>query len=77
MASHARIHTVRGFSIVNEAKVDVFLELYCFFDDAADVDNLISCSSTFSKTRLNIWKFTIHVLLKPSSENFGHYFASM
>ena len=71
------IHTVKGFGIVNKAKIDVFLELYCFFDDAADVDNLISCSSAFSKTRLNIWKFTVHGLLKPGSENFGHSFASM
>ena len=59
------IHTVKGFGIVNEAKVDVFLELYCFFDNPADVGNLISGSSAFSKTSLNIWKFTAHALLKP------------
>ena len=68
------IHTVEGFDIVNKAKVDVFLELSCFFDDpAADVDNLISRSSIFSKTSLNIWKFTVPVLLKPGLENLGHY----
>ena len=71
------IHIVRGFGIVNKAKVDVFLELSCFFDDPMDVGNLISSSSAFSKTRLNIWKFTFHVLLKPVLENFEHYFASM
>ena len=63
------IHTVKGFGIVNKA-VDVFLELSCFFDDQTDVGNLISGSSTFSKTSLNIWKFTVHVLLKPGLENF-------
>ena len=71
------IHTVKGFGIGNKAKVDVFLELSCFFDDVADVENLISGSSAFSKTSLNIWKFTVPVLLKPGSENFKHYFASM
>ena len=71
------IHTVKGFSIVNEAEVDVFLELSCFFDDPRDVGNLISGSSAFSKSRLNIWKFTLHVLLKPGLENFKHYFTSM
>ena len=71
------IHTVKGFGIVNKAKVDVFLELSCFFDDPADVGNLISGSSAFSKYSLNIWKFTVHVLLKPGLENFEHYFASM
>ena len=71
------IHTVKGFSVVNEAEIDVFLELSCFFDDPADVGNLISGSSAFSKTILNIWKFTGHVLLKPGLENFEHYFASM
>ena len=71
------IHTVEGFGIVNKAEIDVFLELSCFFDDPADVDNLISGSSAFSKTSLNIWKFSIHVLLEPSFENFEHYFASM
>ena len=71
------IHTVKGFGVVNKAEVDVFLELPCFFDDQADVGNLISGSSAFSKTRLNIRKFSVHVLLKPSLENFEHYFASM
>ena len=71
------IHTVKGFGIVNKAEIDVFfLELSCFFDDPADVGNLISGSSAFSKTSLNIWKFTIYVLLKPGLENFEHYFAS-
>ena len=69
------IHIVKGFSIVNEE--DVFLELSCFFDDPTDVGNLISGSSAFSKSSLNIWKFTIHVLLKLGLENFEHYFASM
>ena len=71
------IHTVKGFGIVNKAEVDVFLELSCFFDDSADVGNLISGSSAFSKTSLNIWKFTVHVLLKPGLENFEHYFTSV
>src|SRR5574342_639666 len=71
------IHTVKGFGIVNKAEVDIFLELSCFFDDPADVDNLISVSSAFSKTSLNIWKFMVHILLKPGLENFEHYFASM
>ena len=71
------IHTVKGFGIVNKAEIDVFLELSYFFDDAADVGNLISGSSAFSKTSLNIWKFTAHVLLKPGLENFEHYFISM
>ena len=71
------IHTVKGFSVVSEAEVDVFLELSCFFYDPLDVGNLISGSSAFSKTSLNIWKFTVHVLLKPSLENFEHYFTSM
>ena len=71
------VHTVKGFGIVNKAEVDVFLELSCFFDDPTDVANLISCSSAFSKSSLNIWKFTVHVLLKPGLENFEHYFASM
>ena len=70
------IHTVKGFGIVNKA-IDVFLEFSCFFHDPVDVGNLISGSSAFSKSRLNIWKFLIHVLLKPSLENFEHYFASM
>ena len=71
------IHTVKSFSLVNKAEVDVFLELSCFFDDPTDVGNLISGSSTFSKSSLNIWMFSIHKLLKPSFENFEHYFASM
>ena len=71
------IHTVKGFGIINKAEVDVFLELSCFFDDPTDVDNLISCSSAFSISSLNIWKFTVHILLKPGLENFEHYFASM
>ena len=69
------IHTVKGFGIVNKA--DVFLELSCFFSDPADVGHLISGSSAFSKTSLNIWKFTVHILLKPGLENFEHYFASV
>ena len=71
------IHTVKVFGIVNKAEIDVFLELYCFFDDPADVGNLISGSSAFSKASLNIWKFTVHVLLKPGLENFKHCFASV
>ena len=71
------IHTVKGFSIVNEAEVDVFLEFSCFFYDPTDVCNLISGSSAFSKSSLNIWKFSVHVLLKPSLENFEHYIASV
>ena len=70
-------HAVKGSGIVNKAKVDVFLELFCFFDDPADVGNLISGSFTFSKTSLDIWKFTVYVLLKPDLENFEDYFASM
>ena len=71
------IHTIKGFGIVNKSEVNVFLELSCFFDDPADVGNLISGSSAFSKTSLNIWKFTVHVLLKPGLENFKHYFTNM
>ena len=71
------IHTVKGFGIVNKAEIDVFLELSCFFDDLVDVGNLISGSSAFSKTSLNIWKFTVHVLLKPGLENFEHCFTSV
>ena len=71
------IHTVKGFGIVNEAEIDVFLELSCFFDDPEDVGNLISGSSVFSKTSLNIWNFIVNVLLKPGLENFEHYFTSM
>ena len=70
-------HTVKGFGVVNKTEVDVFLELSCFFHDPVDVDNLISGSSAFSKTSLNIWKFTVHVLLKPGLENFEHYFTSV
>ena len=70
-------HTVKGFGIVNKAEIDVFLELSYFFNDLTDVSNLISGSSAFSKTRLNIWKFTIQVLLKPGLENFEHYFTSV
>ena len=68
------IHTVKGFVIVNKAEIDVYLELSCFFDDPADVGNLISGSSAFSKTSLNIWKFLVHILLRPGLENFEHYF---
>ena len=71
------IHTVKGFGIVNKAEIDVILELFCFFRDPADVGNLISGSCAFSKTRLNIWKFTVHILLKPGLENFKHHFTSM
>ena len=71
------IHTVKSFSIVNKTEIDVFLELSCFFDDPVDVGNLISGSSAFSKTSLNIRKFTVHVLLKPGLENFEHYFTSV
>ena len=71
------IHTVKGFGIVNKAEVDVFLELSCFFDDLTDVGNLISGFSAFSKSSLNIWKFMVHVLLKPGLENFAHYFSSV
>ena len=71
------IHTVKTFGIVNKAEINVFLKLSCFFDDPADVGNLISVSSAFPKTSLNIWKFTVHVLLKPGLENFEHYFTNM
>ena len=73
----AVVHTVKGFGIVNKAEIDVFVELSCFFDDPADVGNLISGSSAFSKTSLNIWRFMVHVLLKPGLENFEHYFTSI
>ena len=71
------IHTVKGYGIVNKSEIDVLLELSCFFDDPADVGNLISGSSAFSKISLNIWKFTVHVLLKSGLENVEHYFSSM
>ena len=71
------IHTVKGLGIVNKAEIDIFLELPCFFDDPVHVGNLISGSSAFSKTSLNIWKFMVHILLKPGLENFEHYFASV
>ena len=71
------IHTIKGFSTVNEAKVDVFLELSCFFSDPTDVGNLISGFSAFSQSSLNIWKFSVHILLKLGLESFDHYFATM
>ena len=71
------IHTVKDFGLVNKAEVNAFWELSCFFDDPTDVGNLISGSSTFSKSSLNIWKFMVHVLLKPGLENFEHYFADV
>ena len=71
------IHMVKDFGVVNKTEVDVFLELSCFFNDPADIDNLISSYSTFYKISLTIWKFTVHVLLKPSLENFEHYFTSV
>ena len=71
------IHTVKGFGIVSKTEIDVFLELSCFFDDPEDVDNLVSGSSAFSKSSLNTWKITAHVLLKPGLENFEHDFTSV
>ena len=71
------IHTVKGFGIVNKAEVDIFLELSCFLDDPKAVGNLISGSSAFSKSSLNFWKFTVHVLLKPGLENVEHYYVSV
>ena len=71
------IHIVKGFGVVNKAEVHIFLKLSCFFNDSTDVGNLISCSSAFSKSSLNIRKFTVHILLKPGLETFEHYFASM
>ena len=71
------IHPVKGFDIVKEAEEDVFLEFSCFFDDPVDAGNLISRSSAFSKSSLNIWKFTVHILLKRGFENFKYYFTSM
>ena len=77
VAQFVLIHTVKGFGIVNKEEVCVFMELSCFFDAPEDVGNLVSGSSAFSKSSLNIWKFTVHVLLKPCLENFEHYFASV
>ena len=71
------IHIVKGVDVLNKVEVEVFLELFCFFDDPTDVGNMISGSSAFSKTSLNIWKLMVHVLLKPGLENFAHYFTSM
>ena len=71
------IHTVKGFGVVNKAEIDVFLELSCFFDDPEDIGNLISGSSAFPETSMNIWKFSVHVLLKPGLENFEHYLTSV
>ena len=71
------VHTVKDFGIVNKAKLDVLLEFSCFFDDPGDFGNLVSGSSAFSRSSLNIWKFMVHVLLKPGLENFEHYFTSM
>ena len=71
------IHSVKGFGIVNKAEIGIFQELSCFFNDPADVGNLISGSSVFSKISLNIWNFTVHVLLKPGLENFEHYFGEV
>ena len=71
------IHTFKGFGVVNKAEIDVFLELSCFFDDPVDIGDLISGSSALSKSSLNIWKFSVYVLLNPGLENFEHYFASV
>ena len=71
------IYTVKGFGIVNKAEIDVFLELSYFFNDPVDIGNLISGPSAFFKTSLNIWKFMVHVMLKPGLENFEHYFTSV
>ena len=71
------IHTVKGFGTVNKSEIDIFLEHFCFFNNPADIGNLISCSSAFSKSRLNIWNFLVHILLKPGLENFEHYTASV
>ena len=76
-AQFIMIHTVKGFGIVNKAEIDVFLELSCFFHDPADVDNLISGFSAFSKSSLNIWRFMVHILLNPGLENFENYFTSV
>ena len=77
LSDWAELNTAKGFGIVNKTEVDIFLELSCFFDDPRDVGNLISGSSAFSKSSLNIWKFTVHTLLKPGLENFEHYFTSV
>ena len=77
LSDWTELNTVKGFGIVNKAEMDVFLELSCFFDDPDDVGNLSSGSSAFSKTSLNIWKFTVDVLLKPGLDNFEHYFSSV
>ena len=71
------IHTVKGFGLVNKGEIDVFLELSCFFDNPTEVGNLISGSSSFSKFSLSIWKFIVHIVLKPGLENFEHYFTNM
>ena len=71
------IYTAKGFGLMNKEEIDVFLEFSCFFNDPVDVGNLISGSSAFSKFSLNIWKFSVHILLKPLVEDFEHYFASM
>ena len=71
------IYTAKDFGLMNKEEIDVFLEFSCFFNDAVDVGNLISGSSAFSKSSLNIWKFVVHILLKPGLENFEHYFGSM
>ena len=71
------IHTVKNIDVVNKSEVDVFLELSCFFDDPMDVGNLIFGSSAFSKSSLNIWKFTVHIMLKPGLDNVEHFFASL
>ena len=73
----AVIHIVKGFGIINKAELDVFLELFCFFDDPTDVGSLISGSSAFPRSSLNIWKFMVHVLLRPGLESFEHYFTSI
>ena len=77
VAQFVVIHTVKGFGVVNKAEIDIFLELSCFFNDPVDVGNLISDSSAFSKSGLNIWKFTVHVLMKAGLENCEHYFTSV
>ena len=77
VAQFVVIHIVKGFSVGNKAEVGVFLEFSCFFYEPTDVGNLISGSSAFSKSSLNIWRFLVHILLKPGLENFEHYFASM